>query len=766
MAFFKKIFKRIFQFKIYRRIIVSFGLIFIATVVILSCLLFYLFSTSATKEIDNTSKQMLAQTSYASDVIYNQATNISTQLFNDNNILSLINSKEVDKIVYYNISRQLSNIQNIYPFITSIGIYNLQTGLSYDTKNIPIDETILNKSEKTYIEFFPRKVTTRFYSRETSYNLITFVIFPEFSMSSTPYVAIVININQSYILNTASSISGIPPESSTFVMDSKGLIISHFNSVFFMKNVSSQNYIQNILEENEKIGSSISEIDAEKHLITYVKPDKIDWYFVSIKPYNQLLGNIYNLQRTMFLISLALIAVGIIISFLLTSVIYNPIKSLMDKVGNVNGNKDISLLKYDEYKYLSEAFLKSQESAYLLNSSIEKTSFLLKENYLYNILKGNLSKIDLPPVILEGFSNHFTSPYYCVIIFKIDNFQSLKQSIQQKDQSLFRFAVSNIAQELLLRHFQNETIMPEEDEVVVLAQLNEKKLPDEIYLSLAEIQDAIRNHFNFTISIYINDVLCSSDGIAESYKDLQEFGKYHLFYGNECVIDSEKFRSHALKSSFYPYDIEKKLLNALHLCDTKLIQKCITDFIDYIYKVNYYEAVNYSNQIMSSIIKNYNGILDLQDNIFKRYLDIDLINQAETIQDISHIFSELCSKICNLIVEKNSSLNTQRYRKIIEDMKKYIEDNYSNPNLSLESVANIVDLSSGYLGKLFKNITSLSFNDYLNNLRLEKAKELLCTTSEPASKICEKVGIYNITYFSTLFKKTYGITPSQFRGNK
>ena len=101
--------------------------------------------------------------------------------------------------------------------------------------------------------------------------------------------------------------------------------------------------------------------------------------------------------------------------------------------------------------------------------------------------------------------------------------------------------------------------------------------------------------------------------------------------------------------------------------------------------------------------------------------------------------------------------------KIVNEVKSYLKDYYTDPNLSLELAAHKVNLSPGYLGKIFKNYTSLSFSDYLNNLRLEKAKVLLSTTNEPASRICEKVGIYNITYFSTLFKKTYGMTPSQFR---
>ena len=100
---------------------------------------------------------------------------------------------------------------------------------------------------------------------------------------------------------------------------------------------------------------------------------------------------------------------------------------------------------------------------------------------------------------------------------------------------------------------------------------------------------------------------------------------------------------------------------------------------------------------------------------------------------------------------------------LVNEMKTYVETMYCDPNLTLESVADRVLLSSGYFGKLFKNITGIQFNEYLNNIRMEKAKELLLSTSDNIDIVCEKVGILNRTYFYTLFKKTFGITPSQFR---
>lgn len=760
MAFMKELFKRLFQFKIYRRIIASFCLMFIATVAILSCMLFFLFSSSAAREIDNTSKQMLAQTSYASDLIYDQVLTISSYLINDNNIISFFHLENIDKVVYYNISRQLTSIQNVYSFIRSIGLYNIDNGRNFDTLDIPIDETILTNNRDKHIEIYPRKVTTKYYNHVNKYDLVTFIIFPEYSMSRTPSSVIVINIDQNYIINTASNISGVSFEPSTFVMDSKGLIVSHSDPLLFMQDISEENYVLNILEDENLAGSLITNIDNEKHLVTYVKSGRFDWSFVSVKQYNKLFANIYELQNTILIVSLFIVIVGIIVSFKLTRVIYNPIKSLMDKVGITNANR------VDEYKYLLEAFKKFRESSEMLSTSIRKTSSLIKENYIYNILKGSSKKFNLPQDVLSSIRNQLSSPYYCLFIFKIDDIKNIKLNKSENELSLFRFIVCNISQELLLRHFNNEACSLDEDEVAVIALMNDGNLPDVVFLTLTEIQDAIRNNFNFTVSIYAGDALDSIKDLSKSCETLKEYGKYRLFFGYESIIDHDKYSVQAEKTSFYPYDIEKKLIDALHLCDKKLIHKSITSFINYISDVNYYEAVNYSNHLISAIVKRYSNLIESQDNFFKMYLDVELITRAEIMKDISDLISGLSAKICDYINDKNNNLNMQRYFNIIEEVKRYIENNYSDLNLSLDLVADKVELSAGYLGKLFKNITSVSFSDYLNNVRLEKAKELLSTTNEPSSRICEKVGIYNVTYFSTLFKKTYGVTPSAFRASK
>ncbi|QNK58433.1 response regulator [Paenibacillus sp. PAMC21692] len=92
----------------------------------------------------------------------------------------------------------------------------------------------------------------------------------------------------------------------------------------------------------------------------------------------------------------------------------------------------------------------------------------------------------------------------------------------------------------------------------------------------------------------------------------------------------------------------------------------------------------------------------------------------------------------------------------------YIEEHYSQ-NLSLELVAGQVHLNPVYFGQLFKQETKKNFLDYLVEIRMEHAKQLLKTSSLKIYEICERVGYKDIKYFYKLFKREVGITPTEYR---
>ena len=98
----------------------------------------------------------------------------------------------------------------------------------------------------------------------------------------------------------------------------------------------------------------------------------------------------------------------------------------------------------------------------------------------------------------------------------------------------------------------------------------------------------------------------------------------------------------------------------------------------------------------------------------------------------------------------------------VDKAKDYIDANYSK-DLSLDDISRKFDISPYYFSKLFKNKTGVNFIDYLTNIRIERAKELLADSDASMKEICSEVGYSDPNYFSRIFKKVTGVTPTEYK---
>ena len=105
----------------------------------------------------------------------------------------------------------------------------------------------------------------------------------------------------------------------------------------------------------------------------------------------------------------------------------------------------------------------------------------------------------------------------------------------------------------------------------------------------------------------------------------------------------------------------------------------------------------------------------------------------------------------------------KRYNQMLTRAKEYIRENYADDHISLNRVAREVNISATHFSSIFSQETGSTFIEYLTEVRLEKAKELLRCTDKKTSEIAYAVGYKDPRYFSHLFKKITGDTPRQFR---
>ena len=143
----------------------------------------------------------------------------------------------------------------------------------------------------------------------------------------------------------------------------------------------------------------------------------------------------------------------------------------------------------------------------------------------------------------------------------------------------------------------------------------------------------------------------------------------------------------------------------------------------------------------------------------------EILRSFKTARHIRHILVERTD-------EKTMILGTREMgevsddpgtSKVISDAKLYMSEHFTDPNLMLQDVAKSVNMSNSRFSTVFSQQNGQTFTEYLISLRLGKAKEMLRTTGVKSTQIARECGYNDSHYFSYIFKKNVGITPSEYR---
>ncbi len=176
----------------------------------------------------------------------------------------------------------------------------------------------------------------------------------------------------------------------------------------------------------------------------------------------------------------------------------------------------------------------------------------------------------------------------------------------------------------------------------------------------------------------------------------------------------------------------------------------------------------------------------IKSQLFRQYITMDIYfatikylddygvgkeKQDELVIDISQIsrtdttiqcLKDLLKKACELKQTVKNTRNSQ----IVDKVIKYVEENYKDEDLSLNQVAEYLSFSPNHLSGVFHQEYGQSFVKYLTKFRMEKAKELLRKKGMKSGDVCYEVGYKDPHYFSSTFKKSVGMTPTQYREGK
>lgn len=130
--------------------------------------------------------------------------------------------------------------------------------------------------------------------------------------------------------------------------------------------------------------------------------------------------------------------------------------------------------------------------------------------------------------------------------------------------------------------------------------------------------------------------------------------------------------------------------------------------------------------------------------------------------EVSHLFFMLLDSVTAQENPREFFYNSD----FIEEIKSFIQLKYLSPEFSVEYICNSMHISHSHLCRIFKNSEHISIINYINNLKMSYAEELLQNSNSTILEICYMSGYREYEYFLRLFKRIHGISPTQYRKNK
>lgn len=372
---------------------------------------------------------------------------------------------------------------------------------------------------------------------------------------------------------------------------------------------------------------------------------------------------------------------------------------------------------------------------------------LIQENIFVDSL---LNKYDDP--LLRGIEEHFHTAA-CIRLNWKPGLEPEEAGVLKREISYLFCNGSVWGSEILAGGFiDNERF------VLIWASPDADSLPD---MALAQLQEISRGAF--TVSIGVGCTVRGWRSIPVSFREANDAVSRQFYRGTGKVYRQEP-------CSQSPF----------HRTSFELDSKQYSLFREYLKKADRNAAFGFLGELSGRIRNAENRNIDYIKNIYfdllllvfeaarelglietvekneKRYLWQE-IEGTRTLAELSDYMYSNIGGVFDSLGGKDA-VNRTAYQ-----VMKYVREHYANRELSIQKIADHAYLSRTYLCSFFKKSTGKTVNEFITEVRIEKAMELLKDSRSKLYEISSDVGFCDVNYFSTLFKKSVGCTPSEYR---
>ncbi|WNQ12566.1 helix-turn-helix domain-containing protein [Paenibacillus aurantius] len=515
-----------------------------------------------------------------------------------------------------------------------------------------------------------------------------------------------------------------------------------------------------------------SYVDDQHRIVTFTTSDLTGWKFVNLTKQSILLQGLSRIKTIVAAVSVLYVTVALILSFYISKRLYRPLKGVMAYISVSNAasssppgegtSPESALPPADEASFIRQSFERLRHSRETILSEKSRVEMLLgankpaiKEKYLSDLLKGRAvsGALDEDAAELLGLKLDFSR--YAILTFELGEPKPLNDSADKLHYHLLQYGLI----EELGAEIDGEIFARDEERTVILQAVPAGS--DDLPVELAkQLQSHMESRYGWIVTLGISRIHSGVLSVQSAYEESVEALSLKMYVGQGEIIP------YAIVSSwkqdeetyYYPYELEKKLLQALLQLNEEECAATISRITQEVVerrlgKANIQQLFfQLSGEIAKTLVQTGGDIsVVLGDRPF-------VLSAVQTLRDMEKGLQGMCHQIIAHNREKRLKMNDLTLQLATE----FMDRNFNN-NITIETVAAHVQRSTSFLSRIFKEATGTTINDYLIHLRIKRACELLRQPDCTLEDICREIGYSNVSYFNKLFKSRTGHTPGQYR---
>lgn len=485
------------------------------------------------------------------------------------------------------------------------------------------------------------------------------------------------------------------------------------------------------------------------------KSSLTSWTYMTMTPTSELNRTLDWVRNATWLMVALLSAFWGLLAFVGSNRLYVPIKRLASKFSlqPVGGR--------DELKLLDETIGEMRMTNERLQSELSEQLPLLKESVFLRMLRGEMSESEF-----RLKSEHYGFPlkgswFYCCVV-EIDQFLLFQQTYRDKDRSLIMYALGKMTEELSGEAHSGVAVITRAGQVTLILGM-ERSGPeaDRVVRGIADtIRRNVSHYFRFTVSVAIDEARPSFHGLAEGYREAASLIGYRLLLGTNVTIERSDVESLGRQSSWNVIAMLKAIVQSIAAGDFAQAEEQLDELTLTI--PLHVQSTETALALFASFLAELDSFVHSLGYGLHELFDDDPYKHLYGLTSLDEVKIWLTDTVFRTMRERLDTLRTTRQKRLLRQVLAYIHEHFET-DLSLQTTADHFGVSTGQIGRAFKEELDTNFTRYLIEYRIDKAKEWLIHTEMPIKEMTERLRYTSVHNFTRIFTKTVGMPPGQFR---